>query len=203
MELLGTLTELSMENPALPICFKATRTTEDVEMRIGCADITSENGIIDKEQYNSVYAENVAVNGTDSPVLVMYNPLLINGETNTRTVTLARISFDCTKKATFKVWTTRDPADITGETLKTHGKGSFIESDSIDMDATAVRATALTTANMYRITLVPVQAAVSRSIDNPYRGRIEFPIVRGDYLVVSCTASAATADVTIEVGEQI
>ena len=93
--------------------------------------------------------------------------------------------------------------DITGETLRVHGHGSFIESDSTDMDATAVRATALTTANMHRIVSVPVQAAVNRSIDNPYRGRIEFPLVRGDYLIVSCTASTAVADVTVELGEQI
>ena len=93
--------------------------------------------------------------------------------------------------------------DIPGETLRVHGHGSFIESDSTDMDATAVRATAITAANMHRIVSVPVQAVVNRSIDNPYRGRIEFPLVRGDYLIVSCTASTAAADVTVELGEQI
>ena len=48
-----------------------------------------------------------------------------------------------------------------------------------------------------------VEATVSREVDNPYRGRIEFPIVRGDYLVVTCEATTAEADVVIEWGEQI
>ena len=71
------------------------------------------------------------------------------------------------------------------------------------MDATAVRATAINTTNMKFITAVPVEAAVTLSVDNPYRGRIEFPVVRGDYLVVTCTASTATATAVVEWGEQI
>jgi len=201
--LLGTLTELSMENPALPIRYHVERTTEDVEINIGCADVTSENGSIDKEQYGSAYAENVTVNGTDAPVIVMRQPLLIGANTNTRTMTLARISFTCSKKATFKVWMTRDATDIAGATYRVINSGDFIETDSTDMDATAVRATALTTANMRFVTAVPVEAAVTREVDNPYRGRIEFPVVRGDHLVVSCTASTATADITIEYGLQV
>ena len=49
----------------------------------------------------------------------------------------------------------------------------------------------------------PVEAAVPRMIDNPLREKITFPIVRGDYLVVTCTASTATADAVIEWGEAI
>lgn len=201
---LGTLTALSMEIPALPIAYKATRTTENVEMNIGCADITSENGQIDKEQYGSASAINVSINGTDVPVICIYNPLQINGETNTRTTTLARITVTGSKKGTFKVWTTRDPSQITGEVFAEPANNpSHMQSDSTDMSGSATRATAITTTNMNLITVIPVEAAVSRSVDNPYRGRIEFPLVRGDYLIVSYTASTATADVTIEWGEQI
>lgn len=199
---LGTLTELSMENPALPAHFRCERTTANVEMHIGCVDITSENGTRnDRESYVSAYSEAVSV-GTDQPVLVAHNPLQINSQTNTRTSTLARISVNCSKKAVFKVWVTRDPADITGETLKVVGSGSYMESDSTDMDATAVRATAATIANMQFITSIPVEATKRISVDNPYRDRIEFPVVRGDYIVVTCTASTALADCVIEWGEQ-
>ena len=199
---LGTLTALSMENPALPAHLHAARTTEDVELNIGCVDITSENGITNTEQYGSAYAEGVSVS-TNTPVIVVYNPLQINSQTNTRTVTLARISVTCSKKGTFKVWATRNPADITGETLKPVRSDDFVETDSTDMDATAVRATAVTTSNMKFITSIPVEAATSRFVDNPYRGRIEFPIVRGDYLVITCTSATASADVVVEWGEQI
>lgn len=200
---LGTLTALSMENPALPAHFRCERTTENVEMHIGCVDITSENGVKnDRETFSSAYSEGVPVIA-DTPVLVLHNPLQINSQTNTRTFTLARISVSCSKKAVFKVWMTRNPTDITGETLVASlGNGSFLESDSIDMDATAVRATAVNTANLRYITSIPVEAAVRVPVENPYRDRVEFPIVRGDYLIVTCTASSAGAECVIEGGDQ-
>lgn len=202
--LLGTLTTASMENPALPAHFHCERTTENVSMYIGCADITSENGLANNtEVYGSGYSESVSVS-TNTPVICVYNPLQINGKSNSRTLTLARLNFTCSKKAVFKVWMTRVPGDITGATFKTSGNsGSYIETDSTDMNATAVRATSVNTSSMRFITSVPVEAASRISVDNPYRNRIEFPFVRGDYLVVTCTAATATADCVIEWGEQI
>lgn len=203
-EHLGALSVLSLENPALPIRFAATRTTQDVAIVIGCADLTSENGEDNNiEQYGSAYSENVTVNGTNVPVLVIHNPLQINGETNTRTISLARISVSCSKKATFKVWETRDPGNLTGETLVAIGNGSFVQTDSTDMTAGTVRATAATVASMRFITALPVEASVRGQWDNPYRDRIELPVVRGDYIVVTCTATAATAECVVEWGEQI
>jgi hypothetical protein len=200
--LLGTLTAASMENPALPVHIHAERTTETVVLNAGCADITSENGSTDKESYGSAYAEGVSVS-SDDPVIVVRQPLQINSETNTRTITLARISVTCSKKAVFKVWSTRTAGDITGATYKTVNAGSYIETDSTDMDATAVRATAVTVANMKFITSIPVEALVARGVDNPYRGGIEFPIVRGDYLIITATAASGSADCVVEWGEQV
>ncbi len=200
--LLGTLTALSMENPALPIGFVCTRMTQDVEMHIGCADVSSENGLTDTEQYGSCYAEGI-VAVTNTPIIVVKSPLLVGAKTNTRTVTLARISFNASKKATFKVWMTRDPTAITGATFVANGGGSYIESDSVAMNATAVKATAVNTALLRIITAVPVEALVPRVVDNPYRGRIEFPLVRGDYLVITATGTSPSCDVVVEFGEQI
>ena len=199
---LGTLTALSMENPALPACFKATRTTQDVSIIIGCADISSENGDDDHLEYGSSYAEGVSV-GTNAPVIVIRQPLLINGKTNTRDLTLARITFNCSKKAVFKVWSTRDATGISGATYKVVKAGTFVETDSPNMDATAVRATSVTLAKLSLITAVAVEPAVPREVTNPRPHEVVFPIVRGDYIVVTCTASAATADCVIEWGEQI
>ena len=201
-KLLGTLTGASMQNPALPAHFYASRTTEDVVMKVGCVDITSENGSTDREVYNSAYADSVTVS-TDTPVLIVKQPLQINGTSNTRTITLARVSVKCSKKATFKVWTTRDPANITGATFKALGDGSFVESDSPDMDPTAVRATAVTVANLHFITSIPVEALVRVPVDNPHRGRIEFPIVRGDHLIVTGSAASGISECVVEFGGQI
>lgn len=98
---LGTLTALSMQNPALPVRFLCQRVTEDASLYLGCVDITSENGAFEQLQYGSAYAANVAVT-TDTPVIVLKQPLVIGTKTNTRDLTLARISFDCSKKAVFK-----------------------------------------------------------------------------------------------------
>jgi hypothetical protein len=192
-----------MEDPALPIAMKATRTTQDVEMNFGCADVTSENGDLAISQYGSAYAENVSVNGTDVPVLIVKSPLLINTKINTRTIQLARISLTCSKKATFKVWATRDPSTITGAVFVSINFGSFTETDSPDVASGATRATAVNVTNYSKITAVPVEAAVTRGVDNPLRERITFPIVRGDYLVITCDASTSTADAVVEWGEQI
>jgi len=201
--LLGTLTSASMENPALPIGIKATRTTADVVVNMGCVDITGENGMLDKEQYSSAVTLQYSGSGASWPVIVIRNPLQISGETNTRTTTLARITCNANKKTYFQVWTTRDPTAFTGPTYKVINSGSYLETDSTDMDATAVRATAVNTALCRLVTTINVEANVRAQTDNPYRGRIEFPLVRGDYLVVTCNDHTATADCVVEFGEQI
>lgn len=201
--LLGTLTTTSSFNPAQPMAYRATRITEDVEMHFGCVDVTSEAGLLNnRETYISAFAEAVPVT-TDTPVLIVHQPLQINSTTNTRTATLARITVTCSKKAVFKVWFTRDLANIIGATFKELANGSYVSTDSPDMNAAAVRATSVITANLDKITPIPVEAAVRTVVENPYRDRIEFPLVRGDYLIVTCTAATASADCVIEWGEQV
>jgi hypothetical protein len=191
-----------MENPALPARITATRTTEDVEVHVGCVDITSENGKADSLEYGSAFAANVAA-GTNTPILVIRQPLLIGGDTNTRDLTLARISLNCSKKATFKVWTTRDATAFTGGTFVSVNQGSYVECDSPDTKTGAARVTAVDVAKLRFVTAANVEATVPRTIDNPWPAGIVFPIVRGDYVVVTCTASTAVSDVVIEWGEHI
>ncbi|MCK5601934.1 hypothetical protein KAR91_08700 [Candidatus Pacearchaeota archaeon] len=201
--LLGTLTSASMENPALPICFKAIRTTENVEINIGCADITSENGLQDKEVYESAFTEAHSGVGANWPAIIIHQPLQISGVTNTRTANIARITVNSSKKTQFKIWKTRDAANITGATFAAIGNGSFVETDSPDTAAGAVRATAVTVANLEPSTIINAEANSREQEDNPFRGRIEIPFVRGDYLIVTCKDATATADVVAEWGEQV
>lgn len=202
MEYLGTLETLSMENPALPCNITCTATsTEDVVLKCGCVDISSENGEKNlAETYVAAYAEQVLAI-TDTPILSLYNPLLIGTKTNTRSLTLSRISFTNSKKAVFKVWGTRDATAFTGATFQTINSGSYTECDSPDIHATAVRATAVDTSKLQLITAVPVESGITREVDNPYMNLIEFTIVRGDYLVITCTSASGYADVVVEFGE--
>lgn len=200
-EILGTLTALSMQNPALPACFKATRTTADVSMNIGCVDITSENGSDNSLQPRVAYA-NIAVNGTDVPAVSIHNPLLINGQTNTRTIYPAHISVTCDKKAVFKVWRHRDPALLTGETFVALGAGSFVQCDSPDTVAGAVAATAASVTTMELITVANVQAGGSTSWV-AHDERVHFFLVRGDYLTITASVVNGLCDVAVEWGEAI
>lgn len=198
---LGTLTALSLENPALPACFKATRATDDVAIHIGCVDITSENGSDSSLQPRVAYA-NISRNGTDLPVVSIYNPLQINGQTNTRTVYPLRMGFSCDKKTIYKIWRHRDPALLTGEKFVAIGAGSFVQTDSPDTVATAVAATAATVTGMELIDVINIQANASaewRLSD----ARMDFYLVRGDYLTITATTTTGLCDVVIGWGEAI
>lgn len=202
---LGTLTALSMSNPALPAAFKATRTTQNVQMIMGCCDISSENGNADVDTLGTTYAETVATTGADKPVLVIYNPLLINGLVNTRTVHIHQVSVTNTKKCLFKVWRTRDVTGITGATLVAgfEGVGTFVQSDSTNMNAGAVRATAVTVAKLFFIDAVSVEAAVSQTVDISTEEHTPFHLVRGDYLVITNNSTSGSSDVVVRWGEEI
>lgn len=201
-ENLGTLTALSMADPALPIQYKATRLTQDVSMFIGCADISSENGNNDRLQYGSVFAA-APVNGSNVPLVVIHNPLLILGKTNTRMLELARISLTSDKKAVFKVWSTRDPTALVGGTRLTIGNGSYVTTDSNDAVTGAVITTSVVVAKLKLIVSITVPANTQVVTNNPYQASIDFPLVRGDYLVITGVAAQANCEAVIEFGEAL
>lgn len=203
VDLLGKLTALSMENPALPVSFQCTRVTEDVTLNMGCVDVTAENGQRDSGQYSSAYAEAVTRNGTDQPVIIIKVPPLINGRINTRDLELGRISVVCNKKATFKVWITRDPTAIVGATFQSVNYGSFVESDSLNSAPGAIRATSVDTTKMRPLLSIPVEALSLTRQENPLLLTAPFTLVRGDYVVVTATTSTGACDAVIEWAELI
>lgn len=199
--LLGTLTVLSMRNPALPATFRSQRLTGDVSIFVGCVDITSENGSDNTLQPHVAYA-NISRTGTDVPVISIYNPLQIAGQTNTRTIYPARISFSCDKKSVFKIWRHRDPTLLTGETFVALGNGSFVQTDSPDTVAGAVSATAANVTTMELIDVVNLQSNGSFGWTRP-DARMDFDLVRGDYLTITTTVSVGLCDVAITWGEAV
>ena len=193
---LGTLTALSMENPSLMLAFKATKTTEDVTMLVGCADVTSENGNSDREQYGEASTEVAGISAGDG-VLAVLNPLLApNGEMNTRDLRLARITIGADKKAVFKVYQTRDATAIVGGTWTAEKVGSFVESNST--------ITSVDIAKMDPFTTFRVAAGAQTDRINPSPLTIDFFGIHGDYLVIVCTEGSSVAvDASIEYGEEI
>ena len=116
---------------------------------------------------------------------------------------LSRISLNCDKKAVFKVWVTRDPTGFTGATLAAIGNGSFVETDSPDAVTGAVKATSVTVAKLKLITVIPVQANVTKETNNPFQSRIDFPLIRGDYLVITATVVTGGCECVVEWGEAL
>jgi hypothetical protein len=202
--LLGTLTALSMSNPAVPASFKATRTTADVAIHIGCVDITSENGMKTQEEPGSAIASAVSTTGANKPVLVIFNPLTIGGKVNTRTAHIHSIGFANTKKCTFKMWRTRTLADITGATFVAgyNGLYSYVQSDSTNMNAGAVRATAVTVANLEFINAWNAEAGVQNDYEFS-NDHVEVNMVRGDYIIITNDSTTGSSDVVIRWGEEV
>jgi hypothetical protein len=191
---LGTLTAMSVENPALSAGFLCTKTTEDVSMIIGCADITSEGGTIDRLQYFSASHERSTGTINQIPLISVMSPATIGTAHNTRDLRLVRVSGGAGAKATFRVYTTRDATALTGASF-----GAVAGTQTL-VDTTA---SAITTAKCKLLLTFRVPANGSASVDNPDKDRIDFTVVHGGYIILTVEGSNTTVDGTIELGEEI
>ena len=191
--LLGTLTDISIQNPALPATYKSTNTTEEVIIYSGCVDITSEGGADEKQYYTSAVNTSVTVS-SNTPILAIRQPATINGNTNTRDALLARITINASKKANISLWITRDATAVTG------GSWSAIQGSYVEQNKTA---TSVTTAKMSLVTQFNVEALVSKEVTNPNKDIIQFWLVHGDYIVLTGSGASSSVDAVIEFGEEL
>lgn len=191
--ILGTQTEVSMANPALPVAFYAKNITQQVSILVGCVDITSEGGTNDKQYYSSAVNTNVTVTN-DTPILAIRQPLTINGATNTRDFQLSRITINSSKKGVVSFWLTREQQSVIGGSW-TSIPGSYVEQNK--------SATSVDTSKLQLVTQFNVEALVSKEITNPNKEVIQFWLVYGDYIVLTGSGSSAVIDAVIEFGEEI
>lgn len=117
MKLLGTLTELSLYNPALSIAFACTNLGDQVTLECGCVDVSSEGGEKNGLFYGAIGIPNesgqVTVSGFNVPVLVVKSNKLDGGLTNTRDIKSLIASAYGDQRAFIRVWATRDETAIT------------------------------------------------------------------------------------------
>ena len=64
---LGTLDEVIIENPSLPASFECINSGDEVVIKSGCVDISSEGGGIDKRYYNSVSTGTTLIRADNTP----------------------------------------------------------------------------------------------------------------------------------------
>jgi hypothetical protein len=134
--------------------------------------------------------------------MTIHNPLLIGAVANTRSIYPSRISVTCDKKVVIKLWLHRDPVLLTGETFAAIGNGSYVQTDSPDTVAGATLATAATVASMRLLDVINLQASGSYELLRNDT-RLDYSLVRGDYLTMTATTTVGLVDATISWGEAV
>lgn len=198
---LGTLTVTSIENASMPAGYRVVSDgTNAGSMKTACVDISTEGGTTTDQQYESVTSGIFGPSSIDDGILVLQSPLFIDGKTNTRDASLARITVTSDKKTDFEIHVTRDPTAITlavGASYERVAGGSYMlyvangDIDSIDTAKTEL--------------LIPlsVLANDSKSVQSPDQVAISFWVTHGDYIVIITKTGGANLSATIEWGEEI
>lgn len=131
MKILGTLTELSIANPALPIAYQCINEGDNVVIQSGCVDISSEGGTDENHVYGSIpvptQSGDINFSGFDVPILVVRNKKTLNGLRNMRDVQALFLTAYSDARSFVKVWVTRDETAITlnDQTWTDYGDGNL------------------------------------------------------------------------------
>ena len=200
MGALGQRSTFTSPNPQLPLAFELEAGTQDNGIIIGCVDVSSEGGGEPVEEYGSAaFLDTTTQSGT--VVAAIRQPYTINGYENTRDVRLARITFNCEKKANYEVYVTRDPTALTTANGDTDwagvNSGSFVE--RVDLG----EVTAFDTTKAELLTVGSVQAGETNFIDNPSRETVDFFLILGDVIVILGYSASGSSTLIIEWGEEV
>lgn len=114
---LGTLTDLSMFNPAVPVFFESENLGDNAQMRFGCVDVSSEGGKDNGKTYGSVSIDNqsgqVGISGFNVPIIAIRSKLTVNSLINTRDTLALLASAYSDQRSLIRIWATRDFSAIT------------------------------------------------------------------------------------------
>lgn len=207
-EYLGTLTNLSMSNPALPAFYECENTGDEVELIVGCVDITSEGGDDNGKQYGSIGVSTntgeVSISGYNIPILAVRSKLTVGGLINTRDTLALLASAYGDNKCVFRVWSTRDFSAITpnSQSYTDFGDGHL---EYIVNDGSGGQMTFNTAG------LTPVFTCRSSQDDTYatsalFEGRTDIYLTSGDLFVFTMhreNGAGANVGVTFEFAEEI
>lgn len=207
---LGTLSELSIFNPALPCAFESINLGEHADLVVGCVDVTSEGGSDNGKTYGSIgistEAASVAITGFNIPVIAIMNKADFGALVNTRDVLSLLATAYGDQRCVFRVWATRDPSAITenDQSWKDFGDGhiEYIEYDNPDVGLPMAFDTAKATL-IYSSRVDQDQSYTTSAI---FEGRTEIYQTPGDMFIFTMhreTGAAANVGVTYEFAEAI
>lgn len=210
MLLLNTLDNLSISNPALPVAYRCQNLGNNVFIRSGCVDISTEGGTDNSHTYGSipvpVQSGDLAISGFDVPALVVRNKRTVGGLRNVRDLQALGLYAYADARAFVKVWHTRDDTAITlnDQSWTDYGDGSleFIHYDNPNVTTPITFDTAKA-----------VQTFGSRVVANTtfftpaiFEGKTEIHQSAGDLLIFTLhrdNGGVVNGGVTFEFGQEI
>lgn len=193
-----TLDHVYMFNPALPIAFSSVNLGQEVKIKCGCADITSEGGNRQRKQYRSLPSGERAITTTETPMVLFTVADTVFGRTNTRDCILLKIEAYSDANSVIRVYYTRDSTAFTF-TVPMVPVYSGFQKVSYDGNITVANYTKMTKLHEKRLA-----ANTSDTITNPDIENTEFYMVHGDYILVTIQAkNNALGGATLVYGEEV
>ena len=211
--LLGTLTGMSVSNPALHVGWRCLNAVagNDLLLIAGCVDVTSEGGHRSNKAYTSCGTQTTLMPTTNSGVaiLAVRLPTLIdyggNSVRYTRDMILTEMSTFCKDEAYRSMYMGRLINVPNLEALA----GWSVNSDSLyeyrtNVDGALDIAFQLDKASLENIFSVRAETDIPHSHKNPDPNHSDFYITGGDILVVELLSDgASTGGVTLEFSEEL
>ena len=193
-------TELTIFNPALSAWFYAENTNwTEVEIKIWCADITSEWWKAAGATYVSIANSTTkAVNTTNYPTIIAHVKQTLNSLPNTRDVLALRATWSSDQRSYMKAYITRNTAALTWASFNDAQQWSWVEFD--------VAATSIDTWLCQLLWSRRVQIDNNTSVDLP-SDLVDFYLTEWDYLIITMERESPTQTsnvvVSLELWEEI
>lgn len=195
--ILGTLTALSVENPANPATFESvTHTTTEITLQVGCVDVTSEGGRDADLAFASVATGLLQADATGRAIIGIKVPRTVSGEINTRDLLITKATSWCRDEAALQVYVGRDTlcTNLDGLTWSniTDSNTQYLEGGETSALDTAFQTDR---SNMNLLVSEWNDLEAKNEIINPDPDRAPFYVTAGDILIV-CVQSIAGDDDT-------
>lgn len=120
MENVNKNTELSINNPSLPLAFECVKDVDDVVIECGCVDITSEGGTNESGTYGSISTTtksgSVKISGYNQLIVAVRSLKEFNSLINTRGIKNLTFTGYADQRSLMRIWTTRDVTAISDGT---------------------------------------------------------------------------------------
>ncbi len=212
---LNLSTSLNVWNPANPIAFRCENLGDEVEIKCGCVDITTEGGEPAAGSYGSISINNdtgsVDVAGFNTPVLAVRSKKIFNTLRNTRdTLALLATAYG-DQRNIVRIWCTRDETSITlNDQVWSDFRDGHLESVKYDIndDGTPLVGTPMTfdTSKAELIFSSRVDQDQSYATSALFEGRTNIYQAPGDIFIFTVhreTGGATAVGVIYEFAEEI